>query len=207
MMIAAIVLAAGKSQRMGQNKLLMRLNDDTLLESILNSVTTAGVRKTIVVLGHKPDEIVSILKNWQRKVTIVINENYEQGMASSFQKGLEQALSAEAAFLILGDQPILDQSYLDIMIRKMESNLGKTLIVSPIHKGKRGHPILFHRQLFDEIMNLKKTETIRDVVHRHVGELLTVEAPEWTIMDVDTPEDIERVRRLIKTGIHPLRES
>jgi molybdenum cofactor cytidylyltransferase len=204
-MIAAIVLAAGESQRMGQNKLLMRLNDDTLLESILNSVTTADIGKTVVVLGHKPEEIMGVLKNWQRRVTIVINENYKRGMTSSFQRGLQQALSADAAFLVLGDQPILDQNYLNIMIREMEHNLGKALIVSPIHKGKRGHPILFHRRLFDEILDLEETETMRDVVHRHVEELLTVEAPRWAIMDIDTPEDYERIRRLFKRDIHTLR--
>jgi molybdenum cofactor cytidylyltransferase len=199
MITAAIVLAAGKSERMGQNKLLLRLNGITLLETILNTVEAAKIDRTIVVLGHKPQDIISAIEHRPGKLAIVINEDYERGMTSSFQKGLRQVLFVDAAFLILGDQLILDRSLLDIIIHKMESNLGKALIVSPAHKGKRGHPLLFHRQLFDEILNLKKTETMRDVVHRHEDRLLTIEAPEWTIMDIDTPADFDRIRKLAET--------
>jgi molybdenum cofactor cytidylyltransferase len=198
MMTAAVVLAAGKSERMGQNKLLMQLKNNTLLETILNAVAATDIDTTVVVLGHKPQEIIDAIEPKLKKLTTVINENYEQGMTSSFQKGLREVLFADGAFLILGDELIPDPSLLNIIIHEMESNLGKALIVSPIHNGKKGHPLLFHRRLFDEILNLRRNETIRDVVHRHADRLITVEAPEWTIMDVDTPEDFDRARSLVK---------
>ncbi len=202
MMTAAIVLAAGKSERMGQNKLLLRLNDDTVLETILNALGAAGINRIVVVLGHKPEEIIEVLKPRKGEITIVINENYELGMTSSFQKGLRQVLFVDAAFLVLGDQPLLDHTYLNTIIRKMENNLHKTLIVSPIHGGKKGHPLLFNRQLFSEILGLKKDETIRDVVRRHSEEIVAVEAPDWTTMDMDTPEDFAHFRRTMKACNH-----
>lgn len=107
-----------------------------------------------------------------------------------------------AAFLILGDEPILDNNFLNAMIQHMENSRGRALLVSPIHKGKKGHPLLVHKQLFSEILGLEKTETMRDVVHRHADRLLTIAAPEWTIMDIDTPEDYARICSLMNGGGH-----
>jgi len=197
MVIAAIVLAAGTSERMGQNKLLLRLNDGTLLAGVLNAIAAAKIHKTVVVLGHKPEELIEVITPKRDVVQIVINRDYKQGMTSSFQKGLRPLLYVDAAFLVLGDQPILDKHLLDVMVQRLAENR-ETLIVSPIYKGKKGHPVLFRRALFGEILDLDKTATIRDVIHRHAGKLLTVEAPEWTIMDMDTPEDYIRIRALMK---------
>lgn len=193
---AAIVLAAGESKRMGQNKLLLRLNDKTLIESILAAIAAANIDETVVVLGYKPQQLIEVVKKSLEGVKIAINEDYQQGMTSSFQKGLRMVSYVDAAFLVLGDQPILDNHFLRVMIHQMENNLGKALIVSPIHKGKKGHPLLFFKELFGEILGLNKTETLRDVVRRHTDRLLTIEAPEWTTIDIDTPEDFARVRSL-----------
>lgn len=181
---------------MGQNKLLLRLNDKTLIESILAAIAAANIDETVVVLGYKPQQLIEVVKKSLEGVKIAINEDYQQGMTSSFQKGLRMVSYVDAAFLVLGDQPILDNHFLRVMIHQMENNLGKALIVSPIHKGKKGHPLLFFKELFGEILGLNKTETLRDVVRRHTDRLLTIEAPEWTTIDIDTPEDFARVRSL-----------
>ena len=140
------------------------------------------------------------LKPRLRTLKIAVNEDYEQGMTSSFQKGLQMLPYVDAAFLVLGDEPIFDPNLLKLMVQQMENSQGKALIVSPIHKGKKGHPLLFHRQLFAEILSLKNSQTIREIVHRYADRLLTIEAPQWTIMDIDTPEDYARISGLIKTG-------
>jgi len=200
MMTAAIILAAGKSERMGQNKLLLRLNDTTVINNILDAVAAANIDETVVVLGHKPEQIIEAIQPRREAVKTVINEDFEHGMISSFQKGLQLLPSVDAAFLILGDEPILDNNFLNVMIQHMENNQGKALLMSPIHKGKRGHPLLVHRQLFSEILGLEKTETMRDVVHRHADRLLTIAAPEWTVIDIDTPEDYARICSLVDGG-------
>ena len=199
MMTAAIVLAAGRSERMGQNKLLLRLNDSTLLDHVLNAIAAADIHEKVVVLGHKPEEIIDVVTSRRDAAQIVINRDYKQGMASSFQKGLQLLRYVDAAFLVLGDQPILDKNLLNVMVHQLADNR-ETLIVSPIYEGKKGHPVLFRRELFGEISGLAKNETIRDVIHRHAARLLTVEAPEWTIMDIDTPEDYARIRTLMNRG-------
>ncbi len=201
-MTAAIVLAAGKSKRMGKNKLLLRLNDSLVIDTILDAITAANIDETLIVLGHKPEQVIEAIQPRRGAVNIVINEDYERGMISSFQRGLQLLQRVDAAFLVLGDEPILDSNFLNAMIRHMENAYGNGLLVSPIHKGKKGHPLLIHRQLFNEILGLGKTETMRDVVLRHADRLLTIEAPKWTIMDIDTPEDFARIRSLVHHGSH-----
>lgn len=201
-MTAAIVLAAGKSERMGKNKLLLRLNDITVIDTILDAVTTANINETVMVLGHKPEQLVEAIQPRRGAVKTIINEDYESGMISSFQKGLQLLLYVDAAFLVLGDEPILDSTFLNAMIQHMENAHDNALLVSPIHKGKKGHPLLIHRQLFGEILGLEKAETMRDVVQRHADRLLAIEAPEWTTMDIDTPEDCAHIRSLMHGGSH-----
>ena len=200
MIIGAVVLAAGKSERMKQNKLFLNLNGKALIDNILDAVAAAGIDEQVIVLGYKPERVIETIKPRLGKLKIAVNEDYEQGMTSSFQKGLQMLPHVDAAFLVLGDEPIFDPNLLKLMVQQMENSQGKALIVNPIHKGKNGHPLLFHRQLFAEILNLKNPQTIRDIVHRYADRLLTIEAPQWTIMDIDTPEDYARISGLLKTG-------
>jgi molybdenum cofactor cytidylyltransferase len=203
MITGAVVLAAGKSERMGQNKLLLRLNGERLIDNILDALAAASVDEQVIVLGHKAEEVTEAVKPRLSRVKIAVNRDYEQGMTSSFQKGLKLLSRVDAVFLVLGDEPIFDPKVLRLMIGRMEKGRGEALIVSPIHKGKKGHPLLFHNRLFEEILNLKNSQTVRDVVHCHADKLVTVEAPRWTIMDIDTPEDYSRISNLVKTGHIP----
>jgi len=188
MIVGAVVLAAGKSERMGQNKLLMSLNGKTLIDGIMDALTAAGVGKQVIVVGHDPGRMIEALKPKLQNACVVVNEDYEKGMASSFQRGLQELLFADAAFLILGDQPILDPEFLRLMIRAMERN-DNALIISPIHRGKKGHPLLFRKDLFHEMLSMKSHQTLRDVVHGCTDRVFEVGAPWWTTFDIDTPED------------------
>jgi len=199
MIVGAVVLAAGKSERMGQNKLLLRLNGKTLIEGILDALEAAGITEQAVVLGHEPEQIIEVLKPKLGRFKLVLNVAYERGMISSFQNGLIVLSRVDAVFLVLGDEPIFEPSFLKTMIQKMENN-ADALIVSPLHNGKKGHPLLFRKQLFGEILSLKETQTIRDIVHAHSDRLVTIEAPEWTTVDIDTPEDYMRFSNLTKNG-------
>jgi molybdenum cofactor cytidylyltransferase len=195
MRTAAIVLAAGKSERMKKNKLLLKLQGQTLITRILDALQVPEIDEIVVVLGHKPQEIMNEINRGQRHLKIVINERYEEGMSSSFIAGLRQTKGADSVFLILGDEPILDNALLGGMVKRMMTS--DALIVSPSHKGKKGHPLLFNKKLFEEISNLTEGEVIRDVVHRHIDKLVTVDAPAWTIMDIDTPEDLSEMEKLL----------
>jgi molybdenum cofactor cytidylyltransferase len=188
-MIGAVVLAAGESRRMGENKLLVEIEGRRMIEWIISSFKGV-VDELIVVLGHKPESMVPILKKLGTKW--VVNENYAEGMASSFKKGLNELKHCDAVFLALGDQPFVDR---DILLNAVDTWKSGAKIVSPVYEGKKGHPVLFDKSLFDEILSLEKQGMIRDVIHRHESEHHLVEAGEWAIIDVDTPETLEQLTK------------
>ena len=199
MITAAVVLAAGKSERMRKNKLLLKLGRKRLIDHNLDALEALNIDEIVVVLGHDPEEIVNVLKTRLNHMRIVINKEYENGMSSSFKTGLKEIKNAEVVLLVLGDQPIFDSHLIKRMFKLMEEKKGSALIISPIYKGKKGHPILFSMKLFEEILNLNKNKTIRDIVHRHVDALLTIEAENWTVIDIDTPLDLKKAEGLLKS--------
>lgn len=186
-MVGAVILAAGESQRMGEPKLLMKIGGKRMIERVIDSFR-ATVDDLVVVLGYNPENLVPILK--QLGVRWVINKNYREGMVSSFKAGLEELKSCDAVFLALGDQPSVDR---DFLVKAIDAWRGGAKIVSPVYKGKKGHPVLFDQTLFDEILSLQKREMIRDVIHRHESEHQLVEAGEWAVIDLDTPESFTEV--------------
>jgi molybdenum cofactor cytidylyltransferase len=185
-MIGAVILAAGESQRMGEPKLLLRIEGKRMIEWVVNSFKGV-VDELVVVLGHKPEGLIPTLEELGTRW--VVNENYRRGMVSSFKKGLEQLKNCDAVFLALGDQPFVDR---DFLMKAVHAWRGGAKIVSPVHKGKKGHPVLFDQSLFDEILSLREHEMIRDVIHRHEDEHHLVEAGEWAVTDFDTPESFRK---------------
>ena len=188
--VGAVILAAGESSRMGKNKLLMEIEGKEVIERVRDEVDEA-VNEIIFVLGHNPSKNIPKLKemnaNW------IINDEYENGMTWSFVKGLEalKGKDLDAVMLVLGDQPLIEGKFLQKMVKEWKDKSG---IISPIHKGKKGHPVLFDKKYFDEILSLPKDGIIRDVIHANDDELHLLEAPKWAIMDMDTPEDFEEVK-------------
>ncbi len=192
MRLSAVILAAGKSERMGRNKLLIEFGGRPLLTWVLEAVEASRVEEALVVLGHEPQELRPILRDYD--VEEVYNPDYELGMTTSFQAGLRRA-SGDAAFLILGDQLGLKPELLDEMARVMEGD-PEALLVSPMYQGRRGHPVLFHETLFPEILALPPGTPIKVVVDRYEDHHRYVEGDLWCVFDLDTPEDVERARLL-----------
>ena len=189
----AIVLAAGRSSRMGSNKLLLMLDDKIVIEHILDNLVGF---ETIVVTGHRPEDIRAIAE--RRGAKVVYNPDYERGMTISFQAGLRIVEpDVEAVFMVLSDTFGFKQAIFDEMISKME--IEGALLVSPIYKGKRGHPVLVSKQLFPEFLKLGTNETMKDLVQRHDGDHRYVEGDIWTVLDLDTPRDYEQVKKLWAT--------
>jgi molybdenum cofactor cytidylyltransferase len=189
----AVVLAAGRSSRMGENKLLLEVAGRTVLDRILDALTPA-IEDVVVVTGNNPEPIRRIAE--AHGVRVAHNPNHEKGMTTSFQAGLRSMGVVSGVFLVLGDQLGLRPELLRRMAAAMEDT--GALIVSPTHGGKRGHPVLFGWSLADEILALDGT--LKEVVDEHAGEHINIEGGEWSTIDFDTPEDFERAKRLFTRG-------
>jgi molybdenum cofactor cytidylyltransferase len=189
--LAAIVLAAGKSSRMGSNKLLLEVGGNRVLDHILSKLRPIP---TIVVLGHRPEDIRGLAENQGAKT--VLNPDYERGMTTSFKAGL-RALpdGVEAVFMVLSDTFGFEPELLERMVAALTENKD-ALIVSPVYESKRGHPVLFRSEILEEFKQLGDDETMKAVVNRHESRHVYVESDMWATIDLDTPEDLENIRKL-----------
>jgi len=188
----AVVLAAGKSSRMGVNKLLLTVGGRTILDRLLD-VLTQTVDDVVVVTGNNPEPIKAIAT--AHGVRIAHNPDYEKGMTTSFQAGLRGIGGVDAIFLVLGDQLGLGPEAIRRMVTAME-DAPSACIVSPIFSGKGGHPVLFRSSLFGEILAL--TGSLKEVVDGHADVYIHVEGNEWSIIDFDTADDFEHAKKLFE---------
>jgi molybdenum cofactor cytidylyltransferase len=188
-LISAIVLAAGKSERMGSPKALLPISGRTFLENILDAISRTSIENSVVVVGHHRKEIEATV----RLKSVVFNPHYEKGMITSLQAGIRALPSdASGAFLFLVDHPLVEPATIETMIM----NLAPNRIVLPTFQGRRGHPVLFSSEVLEEILALPSTEGANIVVRKDLRRIVEVpvNAP-GILVDVDTPEQFEELRR------------
>lgn len=193
--ITAIILAAGRSQRMGErNKLLLPFRGKTVLESVLDTVVSLPFREILVVTGHDGAVVQSILQNYPLKR--VHNPDYRRGMSTSLKKGLSAADPGATGFLIcLADMPLLSADLLMNLCNRFAAAPGPA-IVAPVCRGWRGNPVIFSRHFSSEIMALEGDRGARSVIEAHPGAVIEAPVEDAEIFrDIDTKEDYERLRR------------
>lgn len=192
--IAAVVLAAGMSTRMGQTKTLLPWADGrTIIEHIVDQLVKARIDHIVVVTGHQARELKSVLKPLD--VDIVHNKGYKTGeMLSSLKVGLEALPSRmSAAMMVLGDQPRLQPKVIYQLLTAYAE--GKSDLIVPSYQMRRGHPVLIGRRYWPEILSLPQTGALRDVMNAHNNRIAYVDVDTDSVLrDVDTPQDYEQER-------------
>ncbi len=186
-MINAIVLAAGESRRMGMPKPLLQLGGTTFLERIVSVLQQSETDRVTVVLGAQAARIRASAE--LAGVDVVVNQDYRQGQLSSLVAGLRSLPSqAEAILLCLVDNPLISGETVDRIVRIFRET-GKPIVI-PIFEGRRGHPVLFARAMFDELLKAPAEEGARHVVQSHRDQIFEVNVPDRAILArIDTPED------------------
>jgi molybdenum cofactor cytidylyltransferase len=187
-MIAAVVLSAGESSRMGRPKALLPISGETFVERIVRVLGQARVDKIFVVLGHDAENMRRSIEHLP--VEILVNTDYRKGQLSSLHvavRRLERGTDYEAMLVHLVDHPYIDTELVDLMIRRFRDS-GK-LIVVPRFSGRRGHPVIFARTLFPELLEAPMDEGAKAVVNAHRADMLEIDTEQEGItVDIDTPE-------------------
>lgn len=196
MKVEGIVLAGGLSTRVGANKLILDIGGKTVIERCIYGMYDI-CSKIIVVGGNRIEEIENILNKYP-KVELIYNSNYLDGMFSSVKKGLMN-IKEEKFFLIPGDYPVINKETYKQML-KLDGD-----IVIPMHKGKKGHPLLMKSYLIEELIKSKQCNTLRDFVNIKGFKSINVEEP-GVLMDIDTMEDYQKILLYFQTKYQNFRD-
>jgi molybdenum cofactor cytidylyltransferase len=192
--IAGLVLAAGRSTRMGgPNKLLEEINGRPLVRIATEQVLASRAKPVIVVTGHQKDRVERALAGLP--VTFVHNPDYAEGLSTSLKTGIAAVPApADGAIVCLGDMPQVSAALIDRLIAAFEPERG-ALVVIPTIAGKRGNPVLWARRFFGDLATLEGDVGARHLIGGYaeaVAEVAVEDAAALT--DVDTPEALIAVR-------------
>ncbi len=192
--IAGIVLAAGRSSRMaGANKLLESVNGKPMVRAAVEAALGAGLAPVIVVTGHEPNKVASMLGGLD--TLFAHNPNYEQGLSTSLAAGIAAVPEAcEAACVLLADMPGVTADHVKRLIAAFDPGT-KASICVPVYKGQRGNPVLFAQRFFPAMMSLSGDVGARGIVKDNAVRVREVEMPDAGVLaDVDTPDALHRAR-------------
>lgn len=201
-MIAAIVLAAGASRRMGRPKLTLPWGGTSVIGQVVSVLQNAGLEHITVVTGAGREQVEQALAGYP--VRFAYNSGYAQSeMLGSIQAGLRaMPPEAQAALITLGDQPQIRPATVAALLDAFASHPAPLIL--PSHHGRRGHPWLIRRDLWPDLLALRPPATPRDFLRAHADSILHLEWAEDSILrDLDTPEDYERERPAGATPCDP----
>ncbi len=192
--IAAVILAAGRSTRMGgPNKLLAEIARRPLVRIAAEAALASRADPVIVVTGHQRAEIERALG--AMPVRLVHNPDFAQGLGTSLKAGIAAVpAQAEAAIVLLGDMPRVDAPLLNRLIAAFDPDRG-ALVVVPTFEGKRGNPVLWSRRFFPDLMAIEGDVGARHLIGRYAEAVVEVPVDgEAAFDDVDTPEALVGIK-------------
>ncbi len=195
--IGAIILAAGQSSRMGAaNKLLESIDGQPMVRCVVRTVLDVGFDAVLVVTGHESKTVQTILSDLP--IAFAHNPNYASGLSTSLSTGIKALQTShpdlDGIMICLGDMPRITPDNLTALKGAFESS-GNACIVIPTTNGKRGNPVLWSRDFFDEISSLKGDVGARSVIGHYPESIVEVDLNTDAIfLDVDTPDMLKRLR-------------
>lgn len=191
MAIAGIILAAGRSSRLGRPKQLLPLAGRPLLAHTLAHAVASGLDEVILVLGHDAATIAAAVGEHGQRT--VINPDYAAGQSTSVRAGLAAlAPETEAVLFLLGDQPAITPEIIDTIIAAYRATPAPILV--PLYGSERGNPVLFDRTLLPELATVSGDEGARAIVRAHAADVRLIPVRGNHVPhDVDTEEDYQRL--------------
>lgn len=187
--VSGIILAAGRSARLGRPKQLLDLGGKPVLVHVLDGARASGLHEVILVLGHEAERVRSALAAHLERVKVLVNPDHAAGQSTSMRAGLAALDSAaDAAIFLLGDQPEVGSDVILALVAAFRAS--GPPIVMPSYSGQPGNPVLIARPLFPALEAVTGDRGARDVIHAHRAEVELVPFPDRASpRDIDTEED------------------
>ncbi|MDH3689793.1 MAG: nucleotidyltransferase family protein [Gammaproteobacteria bacterium] len=194
MNIAALVLAAGRSARMGgRNKLTQEIDDTPMVAKVVAAATASKVKDVFVVVGHEHGAVRAVLSGYD--VVFVENPDYASGLSASLRCGLSALSSGvDGVVVCLGDMPYVTSDHINRLIAAV--NPDKRMICVPTFQHQRGNPVLWSRHFFPQMMDLCGDIGARKLINQHSESVCEVGISDSGVLtDIDTWEDLHKVER------------
>jgi molybdenum cofactor cytidylyltransferase len=192
--VGAIVLAAGRSTRMGgPNKLLAEIGGKPLVRIAVEEALGSRARPVIVVTGHQREQVEAALKDLD--VMLVHNPDFAHGLSTSLKAGIATVpAEADGAIVCLGDMPQVDASLIDKLIAAFDPERG-ALVVVPSIEGKRGNPVVWSRRFFSDLAALEGDIGARHLIASYPEAVTEVPLTDRAaLVDVDTPDALRALK-------------
>jgi len=190
--IDTVILAAGSSSRLGSNKLFLCVDGEPVLTRTLRMFLELQLGTVFVVTGFERERVEQLLQDVP--VVLVHNSSYPAGMSTSVRAALPYLDADHGLFLHLGDKPFVKRETLGKMIEPFAT--GTHPIIIPVYQGQKGHPALIDVMPYlEEMRTLEGDTALRPIIERHSQDILYVEGDEGILLDLDTEEDIDLLRR------------
>ena len=196
-MISAILLAAGSSSRMkGENKLMKKVKGKPLIQHSINNLLGSAVDEIVIILGYENKTVQSIIKK-NKKIKIVFNKNYKNGISTSIKVGIKNISSKSNSFFVcLADMPNINQNIYNKLIKakfkynnKVSRDLKKDIII-PTFEGKNGNPVLFSKQMKSEMLKIKGDYGAKELIRLNKNKSLSIPVKNsGIILDYDKSDD------------------
>lgn len=196
--IAALVLAAGRSRRMGGvNKLLAEIHGQPMVKWVVDAALASQARPVLVVTGHERERLGAVLHGDAAR--LVHNPDYASGLASSLRSGiLALPESCKGVIVLLADMPLIGSAHIDHILRAFAPSRGRSIVV-PQHEGVRGNPVLWARLFFSEIVALQGDEGARRLLRQHPEAVFDLAMGDAAVLtDIDTMESLAALRRQVE---------
>lgn len=188
--VAAVLLAAGSSTRMGRNKLLLELGGQTVVRRAVQAAIDSGVDRVVVVLGHEAELVRAQIAGLPCEV--IVNPDHERGVGTSLHAGIRAAADADAVVVLLADMPFVTGEMIRGVVERHRST-GARLVLSH-YGGVQAPPTLYARELFEEVLAEPDERCGKRIARRHAEEAAVAPWPEAALRDIDVAEDYEGVR-------------
>lgn len=189
-----VILAGGASTRLGKPKQLLQYHGKTLLNHAVNEAFNAKADAVVVILGKNADLFKREID--KEEVRVVINRDWEEGMASSVRLGLDTLLKIkpyiDAVIFMSCDQPHISSLVLNKLITAQQKTTKQ--IVTCNYGESIGPPALFHKKYFRELAKVKGDVGARNIIQQNMNDVATILFPEGKI-DIDTEEDYEALKK------------
>jgi molybdenum cofactor cytidylyltransferase len=190
-LLAAVILSAGASSRMGRPKALLPFREGTFLEHLIEITSDPRIGVKRVVLGSGAEVIRTIAK--LKPSMVVLNAEWEKGQLSSIRAGLLSLKEIEIDGIILCpiDHPLVSARLVAELVHRFYED--KKAIVLPTYNARRGHPVIFSKALFEELLSAPDDKGARAVVWAHAGDVLEVPTDEeGVILNINDPDMLQR---------------